>query len=41
LKTSKPQYTESVQSKKLLGDEEEAALKEAINEYKKTFKATV
>jgi F-type H+-transporting ATPase subunit alpha len=41
LKTSKPQYTESVQSKKVLGDEEEAALKEAINEYKKTFKATV
>ena len=40
LKTSKPEYTESVQSKKALGDAEEAALKEAINEYKKTFLAT-
>ncbi len=40
LKTSKPQYTEAVQSKKALGDAEEAALKEAINEYKKTFLAT-
>ncbi len=40
LKTSKPQYTEAVQSKKVLGEEEEAALKEAINEYKKTFLAT-
>ncbi|MDF5723249.1 MAG: F0F1 ATP synthase subunit alpha, partial [Rhizonema sp. PD37] len=40
LKTSKPQYTESVQTKKALGDAEEAALKEAINEYKKTFLAT-
>jgi F-type H+-transporting ATPase subunit alpha len=41
LKTSKPQYTEAVQSKKVLGDDEESALKEAINEYKKTFLATV
>jgi F-type H+-transporting ATPase subunit alpha len=41
LKTSKPQYTEAVQSKKVLGDQEESALKEAINEYKKTFLATV
>ncbi len=40
LKTSAPKYTDSVQSKKVLGDEEEAALKAAIGEYKKTFLAT-
>ncbi|MEC4813596.1 MAG: F0F1 ATP synthase subunit alpha [Scytonema sp. PMC 1069.18] len=40
LKTSKPQYTDSVQAKKVLGEDEEKALKEAINEYKKTFLAT-
>ncbi len=40
LKTGKPQYTDSVKSKKVLGDEEETALKEALVEYKKTFQAT-
>jgi F-type H+-transporting ATPase subunit alpha len=40
LKTGKPEYTQNVQSTKVLGDAEETALKEAINEYKKTFLAT-
>ncbi|MFB2769130.1 F0F1 ATP synthase subunit alpha [Pelatocladus sp. BLCC-F211] len=40
LKTSKPKYVEGVQTQKALGDSEEAALKEGINEYKKTFLAT-
>jgi F-type H+-transporting ATPase subunit alpha len=41
LKTSKPQYTDSIKTKKVLGDTEEAALKEALVEYKKTFLAAV
>ncbi|GAB1537392.1 hypothetical protein NUACC21_00320 [Scytonema sp. NUACC21] len=40
LKTSKPQYTDTVKSKKVLGDDEEKTLKEAITEFKKTFLAT-
>ncbi|CDN15162.1 ATP synthase alpha chain [Richelia intracellularis] len=40
LKTGKPQYTQGVQTSKVLGEPEETALKEAINEYKKTFLAT-
>lgn len=40
LKTSKPEYTQGIETKKALGDQEESALKEAINEYKKTFLAT-
>lgn len=40
LKTAKPQYTDSVKAKKVLGDDEEKALKEAITEFKKTFLAT-
>ncbi|MBX9258821.1 F0F1 ATP synthase subunit alpha [Desmonostoc muscorum CCALA 125] len=39
LKTGKPQYAEGVRASKALGDAEEAALKEALIEYKKTFKA--
>ncbi|MBE9106679.1 hypothetical protein IQ229_17615, partial [Nostoc cf. edaphicum LEGE 07299] len=39
LKTGKTQYAEGVRSSKALGDAEEAALKEALTEYKKTFKA--
>jgi F-type H+-transporting ATPase subunit alpha len=33
-------YAQGVQASKALGDAEEAALKEALTEYKKTFKAT-
>jgi F-type H+-transporting ATPase subunit alpha len=40
LKTSTNPYYSSVQSKKVLGDEEEAALKTALTEFKKTFQAT-
>jgi F-type H+/Na+-transporting ATPase subunit alpha len=40
LKTSKPAYSQKVQSSKVMGDTEEAALKEAIAEYKKIFFAT-
>ena len=40
LKTGKPEYTDSVKTKKVLGDEEEKALKEALTEFKQTFKAT-
>ncbi|MEH1949380.1 F0F1 ATP synthase subunit alpha [Nostoc sp.] len=40
LKTGKTQYAQGVQASKALGDAEEAALKEALTEYKKTFKAT-
>ncbi len=40
LKTGKPNYAQAVQSSKALGDSEEAALKEALTEFKKTFKAT-
>ena len=39
LKTGKTQYAEGVRASKALGDAEEAALKEALTEYKKTFKA--
>ncbi|BAZ38615.1 ATP synthase F1 subunit alpha [Calothrix sp. NIES-4101] len=39
LKSSKPAYSQEVQTKKLMGDAEEAALKEGITEYKKTFLA--
>ncbi|NJR15137.1 MAG: F0F1 ATP synthase subunit alpha [Calothrix sp. CSU_2_0] len=39
LKSSKPAYSQAVQSSKLMGDAEEAALKEGITEYKKTFLA--
>jgi F-type H+/Na+-transporting ATPase subunit alpha len=39
LKNSKPAYSQEVQSKKVMGDGEEAALKEGITEYKKTFLA--
>ena len=41
LKSSKPQYSQAVQTQKVLGDAEETALKEALTEYKKTFLATV
>ncbi|MGE5656049.1 MAG: F0F1 ATP synthase subunit alpha [Actinomycetota bacterium] len=37
LKTSKPKYIETVQGQKVLSDEAESLLKEAIAEYKKTF----
>lgn len=37
LKTSKPKYIETVQGQKVLSDEAEGLLKEAIAEYKKTF----
>ena len=40
LTTSVPKYTENVKTQKVLGDAEESALKTAITEYKKTFKAT-
>jgi len=39
LTTSKPEYTQTVISQKVLGEPEEKALKEAITEYKKTFLA--
>jgi F-type H+/Na+-transporting ATPase subunit alpha len=39
LKNSKPAYVETVQGKKLLDDAAEAALKEGIVEFKKTFTA--
>jgi F-type H+/Na+-transporting ATPase subunit alpha len=39
LKNSKPAYVETVQTKKLLDDAAEAALKEGIVEFKKTFTA--
>ncbi|PAX59772.1 F0F1 ATP synthase subunit alpha [Brunnivagina elsteri] len=39
LKSSKPAYSQAVQSSKVMGDAEEAALKEGITEYKKTFLA--
>jgi F-type H+/Na+-transporting ATPase subunit alpha len=41
LKNSKPAYSQEVQTKKLMGDSEEAALKEGITEYKKTFLASM
>ena len=41
LKTSKPQYGEIVQKEKVLTDEAETLLKEAITEYKKTFLVSV
>jgi F-type H+/Na+-transporting ATPase subunit alpha len=41
LKNSKPAYSQEVQSKRVMGDSEEAALKEGIIEYKKTFLASV
>jgi F-type H+-transporting ATPase subunit alpha len=40
LKTGKNSYYQGVQSSKVLGETEEAALKEALAEYKKTFLAT-
>jgi F-type H+-transporting ATPase subunit alpha len=39
LKTGKPQYAQAVQASKALGEGEEAALKEALIEFKKIFKA--
>ncbi|MBW4510923.1 MAG: F0F1 ATP synthase subunit alpha [Scytonematopsis contorta HA4267-MV1] len=39
LKNSKPAYSQEVQTKKVMGDGEEGALKEGITEYKKTFLA--
>jgi F-type H+/Na+-transporting ATPase subunit alpha len=39
LKSSKPAYSQAVQSSKVMGEPEEAALKEGIIEYKKTFLA--
>ncbi len=41
LKSSKAQYGELLRSEKKLGDEAEKLLKEAINEYKQTFMASV
>lgn len=41
LKTSKPQYGETIRDKKDLTPEAETLLKEALTEYKKTFLATV
>jgi F-type H+-transporting ATPase subunit alpha len=41
LKTSKPVYSETMLSKKVMTEEAETALKEAIAEYKKTFLASV
>lgn len=41
LKAGSPQYTEGVQTSKVLGEAEEIALKKAIDEYKKNFLATV
>jgi F-type H+/Na+-transporting ATPase subunit alpha len=40
LKTGKNSYYQSVQGSKVLGDAEEAALKEALADYKKNFLAT-
>ena len=40
LRNSKPQFGEAIRSEKKLGDEAEAMLKEAINEYKKNFVAS-
>jgi F-type H+-transporting ATPase subunit alpha len=40
LKSGANPYFQDVQSKKVLGDDEEKALKNALDEYKKTFKAT-
>lgn len=39
LRTSKPRYVELVKTEKKVGDEAETILKEAIAEYKQTFKA--
>jgi F-type H+-transporting ATPase subunit alpha len=39
LRTSKPRYVELVKTEKKVGDEAENILKEAITEYKQTFKA--
>jgi F-type H+-transporting ATPase subunit alpha len=41
LRTSKPRYAEVIRSEKKLGDEAEKLLKEAIAEYKQTFKASL
>ncbi|MBW4664682.1 MAG: F0F1 ATP synthase subunit alpha [Chroococcus sp. CMT-3BRIN-NPC107] len=41
LKSSKTQYGELIRSEKKLGDEAEKLLKEALNEYKQTFMASV
>jgi F-type H+/Na+-transporting ATPase subunit alpha len=41
LKTSKPRYIEIIRNDKALTDEAETLLKEAINDYKKTFLASV
>ncbi|NJO39589.1 MAG: F0F1 ATP synthase subunit alpha [Cyanobacteria bacterium CRU_2_1] len=41
LKTSKPRYIEVIATEKQLNEEAESLLKEAIAEYKKTFRATV
>ncbi|NJN85174.1 MAG: F0F1 ATP synthase subunit alpha [Leptolyngbyaceae cyanobacterium SL_7_1] len=41
LRTSKPRYAEIIRSEKKLGDEAEKLLKEAIAEYKQTFKASL
>jgi F-type H+/Na+-transporting ATPase subunit alpha len=41
LKTSKPRYIEIIRNDKALTDEAETLLKEGINDYKKTFLATV
>jgi F-type H+/Na+-transporting ATPase subunit alpha len=41
LKTSKPRYLEIIRNDKALTDEAETLLKEGINDYKKTFLATV
>jgi F-type H+/Na+-transporting ATPase subunit alpha len=40
LKTGKAEYAQAVKTSKALGDSEEAALKAALTEFKKTFKAT-
>ena len=41
LSTNKIDYKQGIQSTKVLGENEEKVLKEAITEYKKTFLATV
>ncbi len=41
LKNNKTEFKQGIQEKKVLGEDEEKALKEAITEYKKTFLATV
>ncbi|MEM7578767.1 MAG: F0F1 ATP synthase subunit alpha [Cyanobacteria bacterium P01_A01_bin.80] len=41
LKNNKPEYKQGVQSTKVLGESEETALKAALEDYKKTFLATV